>query len=303
MNAGAIETDPTERRRGLITLVAVQLAFGLFPIFGKEAFHAFAPGAVATWRVVFGAAVLGALAFLKHGRAACPPRELLPRLVLCSLLGVALNQGLFLEGLSRTKAVNTGLITCIIPVATYAFAVLLRQEQHDLRRSLGILLAIAGTVPLLTEGGGTVLEGDSLGVVLVLSNSLCFSAYLVLSKPLLLRLPTLVVIAWVYVLSLPATPWFASGVELVPALDGNHRAWWAMAYILTFPTVLAYLMNTYALRRVRASTVGFFVFLQPLVSGLGGVLVLGEEVLATTWVAAAALLAAMSLVVVRRQKS
>ncbi|MFG0317665.1 MAG: DMT family transporter [Planctomycetota bacterium JB042] len=302
MNVVAAE-DPVERRRGLIALAAVQLAFGLFPVFGKEAFHAFAPGAVAAWRVAVGAAVLLGIAVARHGRRALPPRALLPRLAVCSLLGVALNQGLFLEGLSRTKAVNTGLVMCIIPVATYGFAVLLRQEAHDRRRSLGIVLAIAGTVPLLLEGEGAPLEGDSLGVALVIANALCYSLYLVLSKPLLGRLPTLVVIAWVYALSLPAAPWFARGRELAPSLEGNERAWGALAFVLVFPTVLAYLWNTYALKRVRASTVAFFVFLQPLVSGLGGVLVLGEELLPSTWITAAMLLVAMGLVVVRRQRS
>lgn len=293
--------DGRERRRGLIALAAVQLAFGVFPVFGKEALHAFSPGALAAWRVVVGSLVLLAIAAARHGRRIVPPRELVGRLFVCSMLGVALNQGLFLEGLSRTKAVNAGIVMCIIPVATYGFAILARQESPDPRRSLGILLGAVGTLPLLLEGGGSETEGDSLGVALVITNALCYSLYLVLSKPLLRGLPALVVIAWIYAFSLPLAPWFARGGGVFPAFEGNERAWGALALVLLFPTVLAYLWNTYALERVRASTVGFFVFLQPLVSGLGGVFVLGEELRSTTWLTAAMLLVAMALVVVRRR--
>ena len=284
----------------MIALLAVQLVFALFPVIGKQAFDVFSPGAVAAWRIGAGAVVLGIIALLSYGADAVPPRAALPRLALCAFLGVVLNQGLFLEGLARTKVLNTGLIMCVIPVATYGIAVLLRQEANDRRRVLGIVIACLGTVPLLIEDGGSIFEGGSLGVVLVITNGLCYSAYLVLSKPLLKAMPPVVVIAWVYLLSTFALPWFARGNELFPPLAGNEAGWIRLAFIVAFPTVLAYLWNVYALKRVRASTVAFFVFLQPMITGAAGVMVLGEELLTTTWVAAAALFVAVWLVVKSR---
>ncbi len=274
---------PSERLRGLLALALVQIFFGLFPVAGKWAFLAFPPAAVAAWRILFGAAALLALAFARHGRGALPSRRETPRLLLCALTGVVLNQGLFLEGLSRTQALNTGLLMCIIPVATYGLAVLVGQEGADGRRTLALAVALLGVAPLLWRGGvgRAAWTRDGVGVALVAANALSYAGYLVLNKPLLARRPALVVIAWVYGASVAAVPFFvvrAGGVRtLLPALDAHPRAWASLAYVLLLPTTLAYFLNTYALARVRASTVGFFVLLQPLVTGVAGWTLLGER--------------------------
>ena len=108
-------------------LIVVQLCFGVFPAVGKIAMQpgAFSPKAVLVWRLAVGSAVLMALAVWRHGRAALPPRAELARLFGLSLLGVIINQLLFLEGLQRTTTVNAGLLITVIPVATTAIAVVL----------------------------------------------------------------------------------------------------------------------------------------------------------------------------------
>ena len=62
------------RLGGLAALVLVQLFFGLFPTFGKLAFEGFSPRAVAGWRFVFGAVVLGGLAWSRYGKGMLPAR-------------------------------------------------------------------------------------------------------------------------------------------------------------------------------------------------------------------------------------
>ena len=73
-----------------------------------------------------------------------------------------------------------------------------------------------------------------------------------------------------------------------------------VAYTLVFATFVAYLLNTLALARVPSSTVAAFIFLQPLVAGTAGVLVLGEHITSPVLLAAAALLFGIALVVLDR---
>ncbi|NIV30963.1 MAG: EamA family transporter, partial [Anaerolineae bacterium] len=69
-----------------------------------------------------------------------------------------------------------------------------------------------------------------------------YALYLVLSKHLLRRYPPLAVIGWVYVFALPYLPFFMIGQKLLPD-PGATTAWWSLAYVIVFPTVLAYLLN------------------------------------------------------------
>lgn len=277
----ALGPDPRERTRGLLALLAVQVMFGLFPVAGKWAFDAFPPAAVAAWRILFGAAALGLGAAWVCRRAALPARRDLPRILLLAVTGVVLNQGLFLEGLKRTQALNTGLLMCLIPVATYGIAVLVGQERPERRRTLALVVAAAGLAPLLVGDLTGAMRPDALGVVLVATNALSYSIFVVAQKPLVARRPALAVIAWVYAGAVLFAPLFVARAggpaALFPPFEGHGREWASLAYVLLFPTALAYLLSSYALARVRASTVGFFVLLQPLVTGLAGVVVLGER--------------------------
>jgi drug/metabolite transporter (DMT)-like permease len=272
-----------------LALVAAQVSFGLFPVFGTLIFRpgGLTPLGVAVWRLSAGAALLLVLAVAVHGRRAFPARSDLGRFALAAWLGVGLNQAFFLEGLARSTPINATLVMCLIPVFTFGIAAAVRQEPFSARRLAGVLIALAGLLPLLFEHG-LHLGRYGLGNLLMTGNALCYSAYLVVAKPLAPRYPPLVVIAWAYVLSLPLVPYFAWGEPLLPA-TGNAGAWWALAYIVAFPTVLAYLFNMFALARVRASTAAVYVYAQPLVAVFASGLVFGERMSGTMLLAAAGL--------------
>lgn len=267
--------------QGYAALAVVQLLFGLFPLFvhlATEPPGSFAVRILAFWRILVGAAVFGGVAALRHGRAFLLARSDLVRFGVCSFLGIAANQLLALEGVARSSAVQAGILMTLIPVFTYALAMLARQESFQRRRALGIVLALGGALLLIAfrGGGGRPGSDPRLGGVLIVSNCLAYAAYLVLARRLLERYPTLVVIAWAFILSLWALPVLALGEELWPA-EVAPRAVQGLAYLVALPTVLGYLLNTYALARVSASTTAVFIYFQPFVAGLSGVLFLGER--------------------------
>jgi drug/metabolite transporter (DMT)-like permease len=212
--------------------------------------------------------------------------------------GVSASMVVFLEGLERTTAVNAGLLMPVIPVFTLLIAVAVGQERFHWRRGAGIGLAFAGTLVLLLQKGPDLSHDYFTGNLLILCGAFCYSSFLVLSKPLLGRYPPMVVIAWVFLLSVWTIPLFALGETLVPT-EASSLGWASLGWILVFPTVLAYLLNTFALSKVAASTTAAFILLQPLIASTGGVLVLGEPFLPGTGVAAAVIFAGVWLVVHR----
>ncbi len=288
-------------RTGLLALTAVQLCFGLFPVFGALAMDrvtGFSPFAVATWRIGVGAVVLMAIAALVYGRRALPSLRDLPTLLGFAVLGIVLNQGLFLEGLQRSTPMNAGLVICLIPVFTYSVAVVLGKEALGGLRVLGVAVALTGAIPLFFSSGGDLSSKHAFGNLLMAGNALCYAIYLVLSKPLLRRMPPLVLVAWIYALSVPFLPFFFVGESLVPE-GASQGAWLSLAYVLVFPTILAYALNSFALARVEASTTAFFVFAQPIITALAAAALLSERPTPELGIAALGLFTGMALVVKR----
>ena len=68
-----------------------------------------------------------------------------------------------------------------------------------------------------------------------------------------------------------------------------------------FPTIFSYLLNVYALARVSASTAAAFIFIQPMITVAGGVLVLDETM--PHYVAVAALLTFGGVWLVARRRA
>jgi drug/metabolite transporter (DMT)-like permease len=273
-----------------VALVVVQVCFGFFPLVGKAALETFTPEAVATWRIGSGALCLGVLAALRYGRRMIPRRDLWPRLFVCSLLGIAINQVCFLEGIKRAPTMNAGLMIGLIPALTYLVALTFRVERWHSLRAFGILVGLAAVLQLHLG------DVHVLGNVFLLLNTFSYAMYLVLSRPLLAVLPPLVVIAWVFILSLVTLPFLAQPEDLIPPTI-SPAAWAALAYILVFPTSLGYLLNIFAMERLPSSTVAVYVFIQPLIVIATGVFLRAEPFTSRTALAVAGVLLAMWLVV------
>ena len=298
---GAAGSAPRGEAAGHVALAAVQLFFGLFPVIGLAAMNpetGFSPWALATWRISVGALALGAIAFAVHGRRAWPGKRDLGWLAVHAVLGITLNQGLFLMGLARSTAINAGLLICLIPVFTFAIAAAAGREPFSARRGLGVVIALVSALPLFLSRGAGLAGDHAFGNLLLTANMLSYALYLVFSKRLTERHPPLVVIAWVYLLSVPWLPFFVLQAPLGPR-EASAPVFAAFAYVLIFPTVLAYLLNMFALSRLASSTTAFYVFAQPFITAVAAYFVLGERLEPALLPAALGLFTGLALVVKR----
>ena len=98
-----------------VTLLVVQLLFGLFPVAAKKAFEEFDPFPVLGLRLG-GAAFLLLVLHLVLVKDAIPMRTEWRKVLLLAMLGVVLNMGLFIVGVKLTTAVNAVLVITSIPV-------------------------------------------------------------------------------------------------------------------------------------------------------------------------------------------
>jgi drug/metabolite transporter (DMT)-like permease len=246
-------------------LILVQIAFGSLAVEGNVVMSprfGVAPEALAMARILGGALVfvpayLVAVARGGAGRISSWRDRMI--LAALSLFGVVLNQALFLRGLSQTSPVAATLLVATIPVFTAVIVVLTGRDRLRARAALGVLLAIAGIAVL--SGFALPARGDAL----VLLNALSYAIYVVYSKDALARHGSLAVMAYVFgwgaLLFAPI-----GGVRLlVDAPTWSVGAIGLVLYVVLVPTVLAYGLSAWALRRASPTLVTIYIYLQPIV--------------------------------------
>jgi drug/metabolite transporter (DMT)-like permease len=283
----------SKRSQVHVALLVVQVMFGTLPLAGQIALEGMAPVALATLRIAGAALVLGLVA----GRrlAGVRPADL-ARLAGLAVLGVVGNQVLFLMGLARSTQINASVLVTTIPVFTVAFAVVLRRERASAVRLAGVAVGLAGALLLARVERFDLSDGVVTGNVMILVNAAFWSLHLVLARPLLARLGPLVTSTWMFVMgALAMVPVGAAAV--VEAIRSAPPASWAgAAWAVVVSTILSYLVNMWALRRIEASSVAAYVYLQPVVAGVLAWLVAGETLDVRTGVAAAAVFAGVAMV-------
>ncbi len=288
MGARTISTAAAYRHGTLaphLALILVQIMFGTWPIVGKIALRALPSTALVAFRVC-GAAIAFLLLQRAMGHVQILRRGDYARLALYSLLGVVLNQLLFVKGLHLTTVINATLLGTTIPVFTLLVSIALGYDRVSFRKALGILLAAGGVIYLIDPMRADFSGAHTLGNLLIVANSISYGAYIAISKDLLKRYGALTVITWIFIFGSVATvPVGMFTLAGSPVHGAGLGVWLAVLYIVLVPTVGAYYLNAWALARVAPSTVATYIYLQPLIAFALAPLILGERWNSRTWVA------------------
>ena len=285
-----------------LALIAVQLMFGTWPIVGRVVLRTIPSTGLVGLRVA-GASLAFIIIGRMTGGVGRIHRKDWPLLVVSSLLGLVLNQWLYVKGLSLTTAINSSLLSTTIPVFTLFVGIILRTDRATLRRMVGIALAASGVIYLVGPARSEFSSLTRAGDLLVVTSSLCYGAYIAVSKDLVKRYSALTVITWIFIAAGVATvPVGVFSLSHVALADITVGVWLKVLFIILVPTVGAYYLNAWALARVPPSTVAVYIYLQPLIAFVVAPLVLGERL---SWRAAIASLFIFAgvLVVTRRGRS
>ncbi|HUR25889.1 MAG TPA: DMT family transporter [Candidatus Thermoplasmatota archaeon] len=284
-----------------LTLLGVQLLFGLFPVAAKKVFLDLDPFPVLALRLG-GAAFFLLILHLFLVKDAIPIRTEWRRVLLLSMLGVVLNMGLFILGVRLTTAVNAVLVITTIPVFTYGLAVVMGKERLGPQRAIGIAVALSGVVYLIGSSYQVSPRG-ALGDFLVMLNCFCYSAFLVLARPMTQRYDPLSLTTWMFVIGavvfVPLGLWFGLRGQLADASTGTLG--WVL-YIILGATVVTYVLSARVLRHVPASTVAIFTYVQPIFTAIAAYFLLGANLQWKVLPAAVLVFAGVWLVAMRQPK-
>lgn len=280
-------------------LLLVQIMFGTWPIFGKVVLRSMSSTSLVCLRI-FGAAVVFTLLQRKLGELRELPWRVLAWLLVSSLLGISINQFVFVKGLSLTTAINATLLITTIPVSTLVCSIALGYDKASLRHFLGIGLAAAGVIYLVDPWRADFSGQTTLGNLLLIASSFSYGAYIAVSRDLFRRYGALSVITWMFQIAalfaipIAAYSWSSQGLSVAsPGLV------LAVIYIILFPTVGSYYLNSWAITRVSPSVVAVYIYLQPLMAFGLAPLLLGESLNSRTIVACVLIFAGVAVVTIR----
>jgi len=191
------------------------------------------------------------------------------KIVFASILGMCINMLAFFRGLELSTPINSGVIITLSPVLVLILSYFFLKEKVNLKKILGIIIGFSGAVFLIINSSKTGINAPNipLGNSFFLLNASAYAGYLIVVKPLTSKYNIFTLMKWLFliglILSAPIT--YNQFIEV----NWSELPWfaiWRMAYVVIGTTFLTYLFNIYALKTLSPTTVGSFIYLQPIIT-------------------------------------
>ncbi|HEX6191489.1 MAG TPA: DMT family transporter [Chitinophagaceae bacterium] len=204
-------------------------------------------------------------------------REHIGRFLLCGLTGVAVNQMLFIKGLTMTSTIHASLLMLCTPLLITLFAFWVLKEKITFLKILGLVLGIGGAV-LLMSTKDTTGTASLTGDILLILNAISYAVYFILVKPLMKVYSPLHVMRWVFTFGLiMILPFGWSQFTQVNWNDFDVPRFAALFFIVVAGTFIAYSFNIYGLRHLGAGVTGSYIYTQPVFASLIAMIFLDEH--------------------------
>ncbi|GAB4154502.1 MAG: DMT family transporter [Winogradskyella sp.] len=258
------------RKYAILALFGVQLIYGLNYTIAKTVINEnyIKPFGFVLLRVL-GATALFWILSLFFPKERIEKKDYI-KFFVAAIFGVVINLLFFFKGLEYTSPIHASAIMTIIPVIILVLSSYFLKERITSIKIIGIVVALCGAL-VLTIYGKSARVGDNvpIGNLLILINAISYSVYVILIKKLTEKYHPFTFIKWLFLIGL---------VILIPFgyEDLNEVQWQTFTPYITFSVIFVvvgatfgtYLLNPYALSKLKASTVGIFIYLQPVIATL-----------------------------------
>jgi drug/metabolite transporter (DMT)-like permease len=202
-----------------------------------------------------------------------------PMVILCGMTGVTIYNFLQNQGLKYAGSVDAAILTTMAPVFMALLGVLFLKEKIEKLQIAGIILAVAGSILVATNGSLAELTLNSTrlyGDILILLTTIAWAVYSIIIKVLLEKYPATTVMSWttfagtilLLPLSLLERPFNLGAVQ--------PSTWLHIFYLGLFASALGYLIWNHALTRITAVVAGVYLYLIPVITAIFAFLFIKE---------------------------
>jgi drug/metabolite transporter (DMT)-like permease len=282
-----------------VLLVVLSIIWGLAFVAIRRADFELAPVNLTLLRwLIVSAGFLAIYPFVIKPRAPLQRTDL-PRLLLVSLTSVVIYHIALNTSETIVDASLAGLLISLAPLTVVLLSSLLLHEKIGGRLWVALVLAVAGAASISSPGfsaSSTTLAGP----LLVILAALASAATTLFSKPLAERYGPFPIAAWTAFLGTAMLAPFSSEGLIQQAASLSAYGWASVLYLAILSTVLANLIFFTLVSTQRLSRLGLQFFLVPLVSAVGGVLILQETLAVATLFGGGLILVAVGLATIGR---
>jgi len=221
------------------------------------------------------------------------------RIILCALFGMVINMLMFFKGLSLSTPINASIIVTISPIFVFLVSAFFIKEKITLIKYFGISLGFSGALALILFSNEMRQDAPNiaLGNILFVVNAISYGIYLIIVKPLTLKYHPYTIMKWIFlvavIINLPIT--ISEFIE-VEWTSLPFEAIWKLSFVVIGTTFLTYLLNVFALKELKASTVGVFMYLQPPIAIVFAIMVGSDSLTFIKAIAAILIFAGVYLV-------
>ncbi len=257
-----------KRNLAFIAALIATSIFGFHHTIAKELMPDFiSPGALLYVRVL-GAAILFWTISLFFPNEYIEKKDRI-RLVLCALFGMSINMIASLKGLSLSTPINSAIISTTSPIIIFIISIILIKEKITKQKYIGVIIGFLGTLFLILFNNKIIVNAPNikLGNIFLFTNSISYGLYFVMVKPLTEKYSMITLMKWLFLISIIINiP--ISYTEFINIQWQNFvpSALINLLYVVICTTFLVYLLNLYALKNLKATTVGMFIYFQPIIA-------------------------------------
>ena len=151
-----------------------------------------------------------------------------------------------------------------------AVAAIAIKEPITWKKSIGVAISFIGIIYLIvsrvaTSGGAA--ESTPFGIFMIILNSLSFSMYLGIFKPLINKYSVVTFMKWIFFFSAcVSTPFSMNGLINVDWAGIPSIQYAELAYLIICATFITYYLIPAAQKRIRPTIVSMYSYVQPIIA-------------------------------------
>lgn len=261
----------SDQLKGHLAIAAAYTIFGLNLVLCKDIANSEAvePHVLFTFRALGASALFWILSIFA-------PEEKVQkgdmwRIALASFLGLFLTQMSFLVGITMATPIDSAILGTLGPVFTMIFAYFFVKEPITGKKAAGVAVALAGVIFLIVNSvhSGGASSTTPLGVAMLLVNSITFSMYLGIFRPLISKYSVVTFMKWAFLFALlMSLPFSARGMFTMDYSAIPVLVRWEIGYLIIFATFVAYYLIPYGQKFIRPTLVSMYNYLSPIIAAV-----------------------------------
>ncbi|MBV1887775.1 MAG: DMT family transporter [Urechidicola sp.] len=188
---------------------------------------------------------------------------------LAGLFGAGLNMLSFFWGLNLTTPINASVITVMVPIIVFVIAIIFLKEKLIKHRITGVFIGLTGAIVLIVYGHHSAENAPDIftGNIFIFFNAIFYSLYLVIVKKLISKYNPLTFVKWIYLVGLLVVlPFGFNDLLEINWVSMPTNIIYKVLFVVVCTTFLTYILNLFALTKLKPTTVSAFVYLQPVVA-------------------------------------